>query len=52
MDKQTEAVVRTTIYLKIVDSEKGCVPDFHLVAVAVEDARKAVEKAEKSLTNP
>ena len=34
MDKHTEAIVRTTMYLKIVDSEHGCVPEYHLNAVS------------------
>jgi hypothetical protein len=34
MDKHDIAVARTTLYLKVVDDDNGCVPDYHLKAVS------------------
>jgi len=34
MDKYATAVARTTLYLKVVDDENGCVPNYHLKAVS------------------
>lgn len=32
--KTAEAVAKTTLYLKVVDDNNGCVPDYHLKAVS------------------